>query len=113
MEEKTKLFESLLEKAADYGKTTVELVKLKVLDISSDVISSFIPISIAIMLFASFLLFLSLAMSFWLGEIVGNIYYGFFIVAGFYCFLAIIFHLFMYRGIKRIVGDRIIKKVLK
>ncbi|MFH2144170.1 MAG: phage holin family protein [Bacteroidota bacterium] len=113
MEEKAKSVELLIEKATDYGKTTVELVKLKVLDTSSDVISSFIPISIALMLFTSFLLFFSLAMAFWLGEILGNNYYGFFIVAGFYCFIGIIFYLFMYKWIKRKVCNSIIKKVIK
>ena len=43
MEDKTNIFESLLERASDYGKTSYELVKLKAVDKTSDVVSSFIP----------------------------------------------------------------------
>ena len=46
MEDNAKLFESLLERATEYGKTSYELVKLKALDKTSDVVSSFIPHSI-------------------------------------------------------------------
>jgi hypothetical protein len=46
MEENKKLIESLLEKATEYGKTSFELVKLKALDKTSDVVSSFIPHSV-------------------------------------------------------------------
>jgi len=43
MEENAKLIESLLEKAADYGKTTLDLIKLKAIDKSTDAASTFIP----------------------------------------------------------------------
>ena len=59
MEDNAKLIESLIEKATDYGKTTFELAKLKALDKTSDIASSFIPHSAVIILIASFLLFLN------------------------------------------------------
>ena len=37
MEDNAKLIESLLERAVEYGKTSLELVKLKALDKTSDV----------------------------------------------------------------------------
>ena len=113
MEEKTNPLESLLEKAADYGKTSFELGKLKVLDKSSDIVSTIVPRSVSIALFASFLLFLSFGLSLWLGEILGKIYYGFFVVASFYGFIGIITHFFLHKRFKKIVGNYFIKKVLK
>jgi Flp pilus assembly protein protease CpaA len=112
MEDKTKLIESLLESATDYGKTSVELIKLKVVDKTSDIVSTFIPNSLVIILIASFMLFFNLGLGFWLGEILGKIYYGFFVVAAFYGFLGIVLHLFMHNWIKRYISNSIIKKLL-
>ncbi len=70
MDEKEKLIESLLEKSIDYGKTSFELVKLKVLDKTSNVVSSFIPHSAVFFLVASFMLFLNLGLALWIGELL-------------------------------------------
>jgi fatty acid desaturase len=113
MEENTKLIESLLEKAAEYGKTSYELVRLKTVDKTSDLVSSFIPNSVVFLFVASFMLFLNLGLAFWLGEILGRPFYGFFVVAAFYCIAGIIFHFFMHKWIKKIVYHNIIKKALK
>lgn len=113
MEDNKKLVESLLEKATEYGKTSYELVKLKVLDKTSDVVSTFIPHSVVFILIASFMLFLNLGLAFWLGEILGKTFYGFFVVAGFYGIIGIVVHLFMHKWLKKIVGNYFIKQVLK
>jgi hypothetical protein len=113
MEENKKLIESLLEKATEYGKTSFELVKLKALDKTSDVVSSFIPHSGVFILIASFLLFLNLGIAFWLGEILGKTFYGFFVIAGFYVITGIVVHFLLHKRIKRLVSNYIIKQVLK
>jgi ABC-type uncharacterized transport system fused permease/ATPase subunit len=113
MENSAKLVESLLERAVEYGKTSYELVKLKALDKTSDVVSSFVPHTIVFVLITSFLLFLSLGLAFWLGEILGNICYGFFVVAAFYGIAAAVLHFFMHKWIKKLVCNYFIKQVLK
>jgi hypothetical protein len=113
MEENVNLLESLFEKAADYGKTSFELVKLKALDKSSDIVSTIIPRSVSIVLFTSFMLFLNLGLSFWLGDILGKIYYGFFVVASFYTIAGITIHFFLHKRFKKSVSNYFIKKVLK
>jgi len=113
MEDNTKSIESLLEKVADYGKTTYDLARLKTLDKTSDVASSLIPHSIVFVLFASFMLFANFGLAFWLGEILGNNYYGFFVVAAFYVILGLILHFFFHKRIKNLVWNYIIKQVLK
>ncbi len=65
MEDNAKLIESLLEKATEYAKASYELVKLKALDKTSDIVSSFIPHSVVFALIVSFLLFLNLGLAFW------------------------------------------------
>jgi hypothetical protein len=113
MEDYTKLIESLLERAAEYGKTSYELIKLKALDKTSDVVSSFIPHSVVFVLIASFLLFFNLGLAFWLGEILGKTCFGFFVVAAFYGIIAIVVHFFMHKWLKKLVCNYIIKQLLK
>jgi hypothetical protein len=113
MEENTELFESLLERATEYGKTSYELVKLKVLDKTTDVISTLIPHSVVVALIASFMLFLNLGLALWLGEVLGKTFYGFFVVAAFYIITGIIVHFFMHKWLKRLVGNYFIRHVLK
>ncbi len=113
MEENTKLIESLLERATEFGKTSFELVKLKALDKTSDVVSSFIPHSVVFFLIASFMLFFNLGLAFWLGEILGKTCYGFFVVAAFYGFIGIVLHFFMHKWLKKLICNSIIKQLLK
>jgi len=113
MDDQVKLIESLLEKIAEYGKTSFELVKLKALNKTSDVVSSLIPHTVAVALIASFLLFLNLGLAFWLGEILGKIYFGFFVVAAFYGIMATMLHFFMHKRLKKLIWDYIIKQLLK
>ncbi|MBX9733019.1 MAG: hypothetical protein K2X37_03075, partial [Chitinophagaceae bacterium] len=61
----------------------------------------------------SFMLFLNLGLALWIGKILGEIYYGFFAVAGFYCIAAILYYFFMLKWIKKCVGNTVIKHVLK
>jgi fatty acid desaturase len=113
MEEYEKLIESLLEKASDYGKTSFELAKLKALDKTSDVVSSLVPKSIVFILIAIGLLFLNFGLAVWLGDILGKLYFGFFVVAAFYGITGMIIHFFMHDSLKKIVRDNFIKQALK
>jgi len=113
MEENSKLFESLLDSATDYGKTSLELVKLKAVDKTSDVVSTVIPYSFVFVMVAAFMLFFNLGLAFWIGESLGKLFYGFFIVAAFYLLLVAIVYFFMYKWLKKIISNFIIKQLLK
>jgi len=113
MEEQEDALESLLNRAEQYGKSSLELIKLKTLDISSDVVSSVIPHSVVLLLVSSFLLFFNLGLALWLGEIFGRSFYGFFTVAAFYILIGIVLHFFMHRRIKRIIRNYFINQMLK
>ena len=101
MEDNTKLIESLLERTAEYGKASFELVKLKALDKTSDAVSSLIPHSVVLVLVAVFMLFLNLGLAFWLGEVLGRTFYGFFVVAAFYGIAGLVIHFFMHEWLKK------------
>ncbi len=105
--------EALFEKAEDYGKTTVELLKLKAVNKSADLISSVAAQVVTFIVVALFVFIVSIGASLWLGEILGKNYYGFFAVAGFYALLAIAVYLFRNEWIKNRVSDSIVCHFLK
>jgi len=113
MEENANIIESLIERTTEYGKSSFELIKLKTLDKTSEVVSSFVPNSIFAVLIISFMLFLSAGLALWLGEILGKTYYGLFVVAAFYGIAGIFFHFVLHKWVKRIVCNNFIKQVLK
>jgi len=113
MENNTRMLESLLENAVEYGKTSCRLYKLKAIDKTSDVVASFIPRLIVMGFISSLLLFLSLGIALWLGEILGNTYFGFFLVAAFYGFTGIFIRLFLNRQLKITVSNCIVNLLLK
>jgi len=113
MEDNTKLIGELLERATEYGKTSFELLKLKALDKTSDVISSFLSNVVIFFLVVLFLLFFNIGLAFWLGEILGKTWYGFFVVAAFYGITGIVLHFFFHKWLKKQLCDYINKQVLK
>jgi len=112
MEDKANILESLLERSEEYGKTSLELLKLKVLDKSTGVISTIVSRVIAIIIFFIFFLLVTIGISLWLGEIMGKSWYGFFAVAAFYGTTATVVYFFMHTWLKKLVCDFIIKQVL-
>ena len=113
MEDQESLIESLIEKGEQYGKTTIELLKLKTLDKSADVASTLISWAIVIVFAVLFFLILNIGLALWIGEIMGKSYYGFFAVAGFYALLAIIFGIFREQFVKNPINNSIITQVLE
>lgn len=113
MEYQENLIESLIEKGEQYGKTTLELIKLKTVDKSADVASTLLSWLIVIVFTVLFFLILNIGIALWIGELLGKSYYGFFIVAGFYALLALIFGIFREQFIKKPVNNSIVSQVLK
>ena len=111
MDDKVKQIESLLESVAEYSKATYELGKLKLIDKTSDAVSSFIPHAVVLVMIGIFMLFLNLGLAFWLGKILGNIYLGFFALAAFYGVIGIVMHFFMHKWLKKRICNYIIKMV--
>lgn len=107
------LIELLFEKIEEYGKTNYELTKFKLLKTTAILIPSLISRLIVVLVFFFFALILSMGIAYYLGELLGNLYVGFFIVAAFYLVAGIVFRLFLYKWIKKPMGDSIVKQALK
>ncbi len=105
----TKLFE----KVEDFSKTTIELYKLKAIDHTAEVVSSFSVRLAIFMVVALFTLFMCIGFAWWIGELLGKIYYGFFIMGGFYLLIAVLLYAFRHQWIKYPVGNYIITQFSK
>ena len=113
MDDNLKLLESIVDRATEYTKTSFELLKLKGVDKVSDIVSTLFPRAIVIFLSVSCLIFLNLGLAFWLGEILGKIYYGFFAIAGLCAIEGIIIHFLLRKWFKKLFGNYLVKQLLK
>jgi len=113
MDEHEGLIESLIEKGEQYGKTTLELIKLKTLDKSADVASDLVSWLIVIIFAILFFLILNVGVALWIGDLLGKSYYGFFVIAGFYAILALFCGIFRKQMIKKPVNNSIVTKALE
>lgn len=104
---------TLLEKAEDYSKTTIELFKLNAIDKLADVVSSFFSRLTIFMTVALSLLIVNIGLALWIGKLLGDSFYGFFVIGSFYAIIAVPLYIFRQQWIKYPVSNSIIKEMLK
>ncbi len=104
--------ETLFEKAGDYGKVSMELFKLQAIDKSAEVLSALASKLVVTIVVALFTLSVNIGLALWIGELLGKVYYGFFIVAGFYAVIATLCYIFRRQWIKDPVSTTIIRKMM-
>lgn len=112
MEDKKTILEPLFERAEAYGKTSYELFKLKAVDKTTGVASTFVSRAIAFFVISMFISVASIGLAIWLGDVLGKLYYGFFCVAGFYGIVGGVLYFFMHNWIKKCVSNSIIVQLL-
>ena len=113
MQENKISVDSIMEKVENYGNTRIDLVKFQALDQTSDVISSLASNMAIIYIIFVFIFVLNIGIALWLSELLGKLYYGFFIVAGFYAIGGIIVYTFRKEWVKANVKNMIIGQWLK
>lgn len=104
--------ELLFEKIKAYGKITYELTKLKLLKKTTKILPSLLARLIFVLIIFMFALILSIGISILIGESLGRLYYGFFIVAAFYLVCGFVSYFFLHKWIKKPVGNFIINLML-
>jgi hypothetical protein len=113
METPASLIESLIGKAEAYGKTTLELTKLRALEITTRVAAHLVSKLSTVIMLIMFSVLLSTGIALLLGDLLGKAYYGFFIVAGIYLVAGIIFYFFLRKWIKKPVSNLMIKQIFQ
>lgn len=101
--------EDLFIKLKDYTNTRIDLIKLKGIQKTSGKLSSLIAgLAIGIILLFIVLL-LSTGVALWLGELLGEVYYGFFIVSGFYIIIGLFLWIFRKKILKTPLSNWLIR----
>ncbi len=104
---------TLLERAENYSNTSFELFKLNAIDKSADVVSSLVLRLAVVMAVALSVLIINIGIALWVGQLLGNAYFGFFAIGGFYAIIAMLLHLFGQQWIKIPVSNSFIIKMLQ
>lgn len=112
MENNTNSLEVLLEKTGDYLETRIELLKLSTVSTTSEVTSSLLSKFVIALVLSLLILILNIGIAIWIGDEMGKMYYGFFIVSGFYLIVAIVLYYCRNSWIKKPLHDMLIKKML-
>lgn len=102
--------ETLFEKAQDYSKTSLELLKLNAIAKSSDVTSTLMARLIIFMVVALSVMIINIGIAFWISDQLGKDCYGFFIVGIFYAVVALLLFVFRHQWIKNPIHNAIIGK---
>ena len=112
MNNQVDLLEPLIENARAYRKTSIELYKLKAIEKTSEISSTFVSRALAFLVLGLFILMISLGIAFWLGDLLGKVYYGFLCVGGFYGIAGFTFYFFLHNWMKERVNNSIITQML-
>lgn len=113
MENQVVLIETLFEKAEAFGKTTYQLFKLKSMEVTINVVTTLLSRLVVFLVFSLFMLVLNLGIALWLGKLLGEYYFGFFIVSAFYLIVGVLLYFFLHKWIKKPIADLIISQALK
>jgi O-antigen/teichoic acid export membrane protein len=105
--------ETLIKKSGEYLDTKIELTKLKAINTSSDVLSNMVYLIVKILIIFLFTGFVSVALAILIGKTLGDYYYGFLIVGGFYLIVLLIIYVQRKKWIKEPVANGLINKMLK
>ena len=109
MEDKPNSIESLIEKIKSYVETTVDLLKLKAIDKSLSFVSVLIAWLVVLMAAGFFIILLNIGLAFLIGELLGKVYYGFFIMA----IINAVAGLIILRNKRKWIKDPLINKMVK
>lgn len=105
--------QSLIDKIKEYINVRIELATLTAAEKGSHLFAAIVTDSIIVLLLVLTFLFGSLGLGFYLSEIIGNTYAGFFIIAGFYLLIGLIIYAIKDSYLEKRIVNRIIKKVFK
>lgn len=103
----------LFEKAEDCATTTLELMKLKAIDKSADAVSSFTMQLMFFMVVVMFIILINIGLALWIGELLGKLYYGFFVMGAFYALLTILLRSYLHQWLKVLISNFVITQILK
>jgi hypothetical protein len=112
MQEEINNVEKLTENLKEYLSTRYDILILKVTQQIANIGSKSVAVILIGLFVSMFLLFVNIALAFYISSLLNNTHAGFFIVAGFYLLLAFIIILFRKKLIIVPLRNIIIKQIL-
>jgi len=107
-QEQTRSVEELIKSVEEYGKTSLDLMRLQAAQKGS-AIMTYMIVSVSVLIpLLMCLTVLNIGVALWLGELLGKAYYGFFVVAGFYFIIG----LFLFVTRKQLIEKPVIKMLI-
>ena len=113
MEERATILESLVEHAGQYTKSSIELLKLKALEKTANTLSFLVSKLVLLIAISCIIMLVNIGAALWIGKLIGNSYYGFFIVAAFYSIVVIIFSAYNKQLLRNPLCNYIISNIRK
>ena len=103
----------LISKTEKFTKTSIDLLKLNMVEKTADVVSSITSKLIILLIVAMFIFFLNIGLSLWISDRLQSSYLGFLIVSGFYLIISVVAYYYQHQWLKNPISDRIVLKLLK
>lgn len=103
----------LLERTVAYAETNVNLIKLKLINRGSSVTSAFLAFVIIAVFALMLIILLSIGAALWIGKVLGETYYGFFIAGGFFLLLIIVLYTLRNKWLKIPIANSLLKSLYK
>jgi hypothetical protein len=104
--------DALYERIETFGKTTLELSKLKAIALASKVMTKIMARMGFLLMISYFLMLSSIGLALYLGDLLKKPYQGFLIVGSVYFLLGIIFYFFLHHWIKKSISNLLISQIL-
>lgn len=105
--------QKIVEKVTEYIKVRTELTLLKTVDKGSQLFANLLTNGLVLILALLGFLFGSLALGFYLSEVLNNSFGGFLIIAGIYLLLALILNSLKDKYLEKKISNRIIEKFFR
>ena len=106
-QERDDVYKSLVNNVKDYADLQLQLLKLNIVEKTSQILSLLIVIIAGTILLMAAFVYFSMMFVLWMKTLMGSLTYGFLIIAGFFLLLFILFVLLR----KKMIINPIIKKM--
>ena len=105
--------QKIIEKVKDYVEVRKEIAILSAVEKGTQLFANLVTDGLVLLFGVLAILFGSLALGFYLSELLGDTYSGFLIVTGFYFLLAIIIYAIKDKYVEKHIIDAVIKKFFR
>ena len=113
MEGKTPNTKQILDEVEQVVLIRLEILKLKLIGKSSEMMAVFMSNLIVLLSLVLFLVFLSVALALAIGDWLGNPYYGFLCIAVLFGMLWVVLHWFKRNWLKRKITDATLSQIFE